>query len=175
MISGIRKPPPISTSSPRDTTTPRSRARAASTSSTAAAPLFTTSAGLGAAGPGQEGRGTGGAGAPLAGGQVELQVGVGRVLVVGQRGPAEVGVQQHAGGVDHGLQEATPGGPDQVVGPVRHGGLVRAESARPDLVRDLPGHVHQQGVGERVAVAPGQGPGQGVDRRGAGDRVGGVH
>ena len=42
MISGTRKPPPISTSSPRDTMTSRPRASAASASSTAAALLFTT-------------------------------------------------------------------------------------------------------------------------------------
>src|SRR5438874_2136351 len=44
MTSGIRKPPPISTSSPRDTITDRPWASAASTSSTAAAPLLTTRA-----------------------------------------------------------------------------------------------------------------------------------
>ena len=48
-ISGTRNPPPISTSSPRDTSTSRSRASVASTSSTAAALLLTTKPGLRAA------------------------------------------------------------------------------------------------------------------------------
>ncbi len=42
MISGTRKPPPISTSSPRDTITSRPRASAPRASSTAAALLLTT-------------------------------------------------------------------------------------------------------------------------------------
>jgi hypothetical protein len=42
MMSGTRNPPPISTSSPRDTITSRSRATAPSASSTAAALLLTT-------------------------------------------------------------------------------------------------------------------------------------
>ncbi len=42
MISGTRNPPPISTSSPRETTTDRSRASAPSARSTAAALLLTT-------------------------------------------------------------------------------------------------------------------------------------
>jgi hypothetical protein len=41
MISGMRKEPPISISSPRDTTTSRSFARAASAMTRAAALLFT--------------------------------------------------------------------------------------------------------------------------------------
>ena len=51
--SGIRKPSPISTSSPRDTTTSRPSASAASASSTAAALLLTTSARLRAGQPSQ--------------------------------------------------------------------------------------------------------------------------
>jgi hypothetical protein len=43
-ISGTRKAPPISTSSPRETTTSRSPANAASASTAAAALLFTTTA-----------------------------------------------------------------------------------------------------------------------------------
>ena len=42
-ISGMRNEPPISTSSPRETTTLRPAARAESASRTAAAPLLTTS------------------------------------------------------------------------------------------------------------------------------------
>ena len=49
ITSGIRKPPPISTSCPRETTTPRpGPASAAAASRTAAAPLLTDDRGLGA-------------------------------------------------------------------------------------------------------------------------------
>ena len=44
MMSGMRNPPPISTSSPRETTTSLPRASVSSASSTAAAQLLTTSA-----------------------------------------------------------------------------------------------------------------------------------
>ena len=106
MTSGTRKPPPISTLSPRLTSTSRPRAREARTSRTAAALLLTTMADS----------------APqsraitwamrlwrdpaLAGGEVELQVGGHRLLVDGERGAAEVGVEQHARGVDDAHEQA---------------------------------------------------------------------
>ena len=78
MTSGTRKPPPISTSSPRETATPRSRARAARTSSTAAAQLLTTIAASAPHGAGEQGGGVGRATAASPGREVELEVGVGR-------------------------------------------------------------------------------------------------
>ena len=43
--------------------------------------------------------------AALPGGEVELDVGVAGRLLDAQRGPAEVGVQEHPGGVHHAAQE----------------------------------------------------------------------
>ena len=98
----MRKPPPISTSSPRETTASRPCASAARTSRTAAALLLTV---------GQEPGGVDVAGAASARRQVVLQVRVAggqscdpRRRRRGHRGPAEVGVHDDPGGVDDGLE-----------------------------------------------------------------------
>ena len=149
MISGIRKPPPISTSSPRDTTTGRPAASAPATRSTAPAPLLTTSASLGPAGPRQQPTGMVLAGAAPAVRRSELEVHVARLLVDGQGRSAEVGVEQHPGGVDHRLE---PG--SQLLDLDRCGtGVARRDGG--------PGGLDQQRVGQ---PRPGQRPGQGVDR-----------
>ena len=117
--SGSRKPAPISTSSPRLTTTSRPAARAVVASTSAAAPLLTTSASSAA---GQAASSAARAPAPRrergAGGQVEFDVDVaagcdqcldgGR----GQRGAAEVGVDDDAGCVEHRAQGCRRAGGD---------------------------------------------------------------
>ena len=85
--------------------------------------------GLGAAQPGQQAAHCGLARAALAGGEVELDVDGLRGVVQRQRGPAQVRVQQHPGGVHHGRQQQPSlvlgagqrgrGGP--VLGPVGDG------------------------------------------------------
>ncbi len=104
MISGIRNPSPISISSPRDTMTSCPAASSFSTRNTAAALLFTTIAGLprdaGSSQPYAASR------LPrLAGFQVIFEIGISRNgPKVRERGTAEIGVKNHARGVNHGTQ-----------------------------------------------------------------------
>ena len=110
-ISGMRKPSPISTSWPRETTISRPPASAASASTSAAAPLLTQ---IAASAPVSSHTQRGDvvlARAAPAGREVELQVRVAgrdglhaRERGLRQRRAAEVGVQDDAGGVEHRAQ-----------------------------------------------------------------------
>src|ERR1700688_4127244 len=100
MISGIRKPSPISISSPRETMTSPFLASAARTSRTAAAQLLTTMAD--SAPVRRSSAFAAGAGCEII---FEIAVLRGRAAEFfyrgfGERGPAEVGVEDDAGGVD---------------------------------------------------------------------------
>ena len=107
--------------------------------------------GLGAGRPGQQGGGVAPARAAPAGRQVELDVGVRRLLGVGDRRPPQVGVQEDAGGVHHWLQEVETKAPGPLAG--------RRRIARRNRSA---GRVHEQ----RVRKADvGQFAGDGVDRR----------
>ena len=107
--------------------------------------------GLGSGGPGQErcraplSR----AAAPCS--QVELEVGVRRLLGVGQWRPAQVGVQQHAGGIDDRAQEIESHALGTLAG---RRGVIRGDGS--------PGGVDQQRVGK---LDVGQLAGESVDRR----------
>ena len=105
MTSGTRKPPPISTLSPRLTSTSRPRASAASTRRTAAALLLTTIARLGVAQPGQQPAAVVAGGSPADRRPGPARGWWRRGRVRRPAGPAEVGVQQHARGVDDRLEE----------------------------------------------------------------------
>ena len=115
--SGMRKPSPISTSSPRATTISRPCARAIATSASAAAPLFATCAAA-AAGTAASSAPTApaprGPRSPVARSSSTSQVPVchhqRRAGRVGQRRPPEVRVQQHAGGVEDRAQGGGGGG-----------------------------------------------------------------
>ena len=107
----MRKPSPISISSPRLITTSRPPASAARLSSTAAALLFTASPGLGAGQLCQQPAEVVVARAARAGVEVVLQVGVAAgnratrsSAAVGEGRPAEVGVHDDAGCVQHRTQ-----------------------------------------------------------------------
>ena len=101
-----------------------------------------------------------GAGAPPAAVEAQLEVRVGGGLGVGDRRPAQVRVEQDAGGVDHGREQAPSPGLGSGAGRARVAGGDR-----------LPGGLDQQGVGEPdVAQAAGDGIHRG--RPGAGGTAG---
>ena len=110
MTSGTRKPPPISTSSPRETITSRPAASAASVSSVAAALLLTTTAASApVSGRAAARRGRRGARASPARGRIRgwCSRASGRHALerrARERRAAEVGVEDHAGGVDDGAR-----------------------------------------------------------------------
>ena len=79
---------------------------------------------VGSCRPGKQGGGVAAARATAARAEIELEVRVGRVLGVGQRGPAEVGVQEHAGGV-HGRAEQIE--PDALGARPGRGGISRGD------------------------------------------------
>ena len=151
ITSGTRKPPPISTLSPRDDQRPRGRGPARpATSSTAAALLFTTMA---ASAPHsrasrrptcawREPR------RPVARSSSRLRVA--GLRVDAERGPAEVGVQQHARGVDDPPEQRPADGLGSSSGRV---GVAGGDG--------LPGRVDQQRVRAgrcRPATGPGRRP-----------------
>ena len=74
MTSGTRKPPPISTNSPRDTATPRPRASAASSEQHRRGTVVDDERGFGTARSGQQRSGVVAARPPLAAAEVELEV-----------------------------------------------------------------------------------------------------
>ena len=159
----------------------RSRARAASTSSRAAAPLFTTRA-ASAPRPGPAGRRRGRGGSPPARRQVELQVGVaagaGGQRTGAERRPAQVGVEQHAGGVDHRPQQGgghplrpRPGRSRIPGGDGGTGGVDQQRVGQPDI-RQLTGQgVDRRGVGRRRIGAPHKGEETGDHATGAAART----
>ena len=123
----MRKPSPISTSSPRETITSPSRLVAARASSTAAALLLTTRASAAPVRAHSTSRTWRWRVARSPRGHVDLEIGV-RSGRGGDRGAAprrgsteraEVGVGDHAGGVDHAAQRRRDGGGDQLFDP-RH-------------------------------------------------------
>ena len=108
--------------------------------------------------------------APAAGGEVVLQVGIApgglshrRRRPRTERGPAQVGVEHHAGGVDHPPQ----GGPGQLRAPAEDGllQLIQAGDGRQRpgpqggavLVQHLAGRLPPQGVGQGAARQGGAG------------------
>ena len=111
MISGTRKPPPISTSSPRDTTTVAAACQRGEREQHRGGVVVHDQPGLGAARAREQRAGVVVARAAPPGRQVELEVrvraadacGVGQ-RVGGERRAAEVGVQQHAGRVHDGAE-----------------------------------------------------------------------
>ena len=96
--------------------------------------------GLGPAGPGQQPGHAGLAVAALARGEVQFQVRVVGALRPSHRCPPQVGVQQHAGSVDHRRQQP----PSDSMGPIR----CRVGVAGRDRG---PGRVHQQRPGQADA------------------------
>ena len=120
-ISGSRKLPPISTSWPRETITSRPAASARSASTVGAGVVVHDRRRLGAGQLAEQCGDPGGPPPPRSVAEVELQVAVsGGDLrdrldrLRGQRGPAQPGVEQHAGRVDHRSQRsplATRGSP----------------------------------------------------------------
>ena len=105
---------------------------------------------LGAAQPGQQPPDVVVPGAPLAGVEVELEVPVAGRLPVAEGRPPEVGVEQHAGGVDQWAEQRPP---ELVGAPAGRLGVARRDRG--------PGHVDEQRVGQARVD---QGAGEGVDR-----------
>ncbi len=107
--------------------------------------------GLGTAGASEESSGVHRTRPPLAGGEVELEVGGRCGDVDPERCPAQVGVEQHAGGVDDRLQQRSTHRLGSLAGmlvlPVGDG---------------CPGHLDQERVGQ---TGVGERSGQHVDRR----------
>ncbi len=141
----MRKPSPISTSSPRETITSPSRLVAASASSTAAALLLTTSASAAPVRAHSTSRTWRWRVARSPRGQVDLEIGV-RAGGGGDRGErlgrqqraSQVGVGDDAGGVDHAPQRRRDGRRDQLLDPGREvggreGGGVALSPALDDL------------------------------------------
>ena len=117
-MSGIRKPSPISTSWPRETTTSRPAASALTTSTSAAALLATASPASAPVSSAISGATASWRDAAPAGREVELEVRVAarhgdrRGQRLGrQRRPAEVRVDDHAGGVQHPAEVRAPPAP----------------------------------------------------------------
>ena len=117
MMSGMRKAPPISISSPRETIASRPRARVLTASRTAAALLLTTVASSAPVSSTMQVAHDGVALAALAAVEVELErQGVahggdgGLDCLLGEQRPAEVGVQHGAGEVEDGADLGSGGG-----------------------------------------------------------------
>ena len=138
----MRNAPPISTISPRETITSRPAASVLSTSTVAAALLLTTSAASAPACPPrrrerlEEALDVVLALGAAAGAEVRLQVGeaagdLGERLLRGvrERRAAEVGVEQHAGGVDRAAQAARGGAFEDLGGARRDGVRARVHRA----------------------------------------------
>ena len=107
-ISGSRKLPPISTSCPRETITSRPAARAFKARTVAAGVVVDGRRGLGAGQLAEQPRDPRGAPAARSVVEIELQVAIaashlghGRDGFVRERGPAQPGMQQDPGRVDH--------------------------------------------------------------------------
>ncbi len=131
-------------------------ASAASARRTAAGAVVDHQGGLGAAGPGQQSGGVRRGVSPAArcrgrtrGWSSAPATRSASGLGMAQRGPAQVGVQQHAGGVDHPSEQGVGGG----LGP----GPGRVGIAGGD---GLAGGVDEQGLGQ---IDVGQAPGEGID------------
>ena len=142
----MRKEPPISTSSPRETSTLRPAASAESTSSTAAAPLLTDQRRLGAGETREPALDTRSALPAPAGGEVVLERAVaarhrghGRLRCGCERGSAQIRMQDHAGRVQHPAQlraEGFAGTAQRVFG--KHAGGHGLDRPRPEAFA-LPG------------------------------------
>ena len=173
MTSGIRKDPPISTSSPRETTTSFPRARVSRQRSTAAALLLTAMA----------------ASAPLISHRIPsmalyrsprapLTRSNSRLVYrremratfstagFGQEGPAQVGVHHDPGGVDHrpqgrhqlAVDVALEPGHDPVVGQVvQADGVLPVDDRLPESVHQGPADAGQEGPGDRIEERVGAG------------------